>query len=68
MVAAHGLGLKPPGRVLLLGRCVRVAERAAETGKLAMMVFRGEVVAVPVGIDLVTRAMPAEQGGEFPFR
>lgn len=62
MVAAHGLGLEPSGGVLLLGLRIRVAELAAEPGKRGMMSFRGEIAFVPVGMDLVTRAMPVEQG------
>jgi hypothetical protein len=63
VVAAHGFGLEPPGRVELLGRRIRLAERAAEPGELAVVVFRSEVVAVPVGVDLIPCAMAAEQGG-----
>ncbi len=63
VVAAHGLGLQFPRGVLLLGHGVGLAERAEKLGEMPVVIFRVEIIAMPVGIDLIPCAMPAEQGG-----
>lgn len=62
MVATHGLGLEPSGGVLLLGLRVGVAKLAAEAGEFGVPPFRCKIAFVPVGVDLVSLAVPVEQG------
>ncbi len=68
MIAAHCLGLEPARGCEFFGRRVRFAKLAAKPRERGVVPFPGEILAVPVGVDLVSSAMSAEQGEQIPLR